>query len=57
MYWRCVGCPIASSQGISVLPENLAAAQLRFDDGELPQEWMDWWAAQVASSKHEMGPH
>ena len=42
--------PPFQAKGFTVLPEKLSGeTKLRFDDGELPQEWMDWWAAQVAS--------
>ena len=48
--------PPHQAKGFSVLPENLSGeAQLRFDDGEMPQEWMDWWAAQVASIQARNG--
>ena len=46
----CLVPPPHQAKGFSVLPEKLSGeAKLRFDDGELPQEWMDWWAAQVDS--------
>ena len=46
----CLVPPPNQAKGFSVLPEKLSGeAKLRFDDGYLPQEWMDWWVVQVAS--------
>ncbi len=46
----CLVPPPHQAKGFTVLPEKLSGeAQLRFDDGELPGEWIDWWSAQAAS--------
>ena len=48
--------PPHQAKGFTILPEKLSGeAKLRFDDGELPQEWMDWWAAQVDSLRAREG--
>ena len=48
--------PPHQAKGFTILPEKLSGeAQLRFDDGELPQEWMDWWSAQVDSLQAREG--
>ena len=46
----CQVLPPHQAKGFTVRPEMLSGeAQLRFDDGELPQEWKDWWASQAVS--------
>ena len=48
--------PPHQAKGFTILPEKLSGeAKLRFDDGELPQEWMDWWSAQVDSLQAREG--